>query len=339
MRSSRLQRIGRALGLSVAWLVLAMLATWSTLAIYFADLHGRPFRAWQAAVFIVLNLVVVVLLRPWRRTMGVILLGFVGVLAWWFCLEPSSNRPWQADVAQVAWAEFDGDRVTIHNIRNCDYRSETDFTPQWYDRTFELSQLARVDYLLSYWGSPAIAHAILCFEFNDGDHLAISIETRKVVGQDYSALQGFFRQYELMYVVSDERDVIRLRTNYRNEDVYLYRLRTPPARARLILMDYLQRVNDLKEHPAFYNAMTDNCTTNILTHARATRVVIPWHYSFLFSGYSDRHLYDSGVLDQTMPFEKLKAVSHINARGKAADQDPLFSQKIREGLPRPPLRQ
>lgn len=331
-------RLVRGAGVAIAWLVLALLATWSTLAIYFSDLHGKPFRSWQAAVFVVLILAAVVVLRGRRWAMLAVLAGFLCVLGWWFSLSASNDRAWQADVTQVPWAEFEGDQVTVHNIRNCDYRSETDFTPQWYDRTFDLSKLARVDYLLTYWGSPAIAHAMLSFEFSDGNHLAVSIETRKVVGQDYSALQGFFRQYELIYVVSDERDVIRLRTNYRDEDVYLYRLRMPQARARAVLTDYLRRVNELKEHPQFYNALTDNCVTNVLAHARATKVVIPWHYSFLFSGYSDQHLYSSGALDQTIPFEQLKAASHIDARGKAADQDPLFSQKIREGLPCPPLK-
>src|SRR5262249_5407940 len=189
-----------------------------------------------------------------------------------------------------------------------------------------------VDLFMSYWGSPAIAHTIMSWAFSDGQHLAISIETRKEVGESYDAVAGFFRQYELYYVVSDERDVIRLRTNYRGEHVYCYPLRAPRARARLVLLDYVASMNRLAEHPEFYNAGTDNCTTNIRTHVQQVGGAQPWDWRILLNGYADEMLYERGTIDTSRPFATVKAQSLIDERARAADQDPEFSRRIREGI-------
>ena len=172
------------------------------------------------------------------------------------------------DVARFPAATIAGRQVIIHNLRNFDYRSETDYTEQWETRTFDLDQIRGIDLFLSFWGPTLIAHTITSWEFADGSHLAISIETRKEKGESYSALRGFFRQYELYYVVADERDVIRLRTNYRGERVYLYRLKVRPEFARALLLDYLAEVNRLAGRPRWYNALTHNCTTVIQHHVR-----------------------------------------------------------------------
>ena len=137
---------------------------------------------------------------------------FLAVLVWFFSLKPSNDRDWMPDVAKVAWVQVDGDRLTVHNIRNFEYRSETDFTPRWEDRTYDLSRLRSFDFMLVYWGSPSIAHAMVSFGFDDGQYLAVSIETRKEKPKSYSTVQGFFRQYELIFIFADERDVIGLRT-------------------------------------------------------------------------------------------------------------------------------
>ncbi len=233
------------------------------------------------------------------------------------------------------YATVQGELVTVRDIRNFDYRSETDFTPRYYDRSFDLRTLDAVDLLAVYWMGPAIAHLFVSFGFGD-DHLAVSIEARKVSGEGYSSLKGFFRQYELVYVVADERDVIRVRTNYRKdppEDVYLYRLRLPVENARRVFLDYVREINELYARPEFYNTVTTNCTTNILFHSRVNPGSLPLSWKVLLSGYAPEFAYDNGRLDRRLPFEELRRRSLINGKAQAADQDADFSHRIREGLP------
>ena len=165
-------------------------------------------------------------------------------------------------MAVLPYADIAGNQVTIHNIRNCDYRTETDFDVHHYDRTFNLDALRTVDLYLVTWGSPHIAHTMVSFGFTNGDYVCFSIETRKEKGEDYSAVKGLFRQFELTYIVADERDLVRLRTNYRQgEEACLYRLQVTPEQGRKLFLDYLRRANELHEHAEWYNALTDNCTT------------------------------------------------------------------------------
>jgi hypothetical protein len=261
-----------------------------------------------------------------------------GVLVgWWSTIAPSHGSDWQPDVAVLPSATVEGDRVTLHNIRNIEYRTATDFTPRYYDKTFDLRRLESVDLVSSYWGGEAIAHLFGSFGFGGQDYVAISAETRKERTEDYSTLKGFFKQYELFYVVADERDVIRLRTTYRQppEDVYLYRTRVPPAQARRLFLDYVRDINRLVEQPAFYNTLTTNCTTAILFHARASGGMARYNWKVLFSGYAPAYAYEIGRLDTRLPFADLKRLSHINARAQAAGDAPDFSQRIRAGLPMP----
>jgi len=254
------------------------------------------------------------------------------LFAWWSTIRPSNDRPWQPDVARPPHAQLHGDELTIHNVRNFDYRSETDFTERWETRTYDLSKLDRLDFFMSYWGSPSIAHTIMDWAFTDGQHLAISIETRKEVGETYSPVAGFFRQYELYYVVADERDVIRLRTNYRGEQVYLYPLRTPRDRVRKALLQYVESFDDLATHPEFYNAGTGNCTTTIRTNMQHMGVTMPFDWRYLVNGYLNELLYEQNVIDTSIPLAQQKEANNIDARAKAADKDPDFSRRIREGI-------
>ena len=185
---------------------------------------------------------------------------------------------------------------------------------------------------MSYWGSPAIAHTIMSWAFTDGQHLAISIETRKEVGETYSTVAGFFRQYELYYVAADERDVIRVRTNYRGEDVYLYPLRTPRDRVRRALLEYAESMNRLAVVPEFYNEGTGNCTTTIRTNLEHMGISMPLDWRLLVNGYLNELLYEKNVIDTSRPLDVVKASSLIDARAKAADQAPDFSSRIREGI-------
>jgi hypothetical protein len=312
-------------------LVLAGMIGWGVLAVYYSHLPVS-LRPVAAVVFGLGSIALLVFVRPRRRGLLIFLGVFVLLVAWWLAIPPSNDRNWQPDVAVLPDAVIEGNNVTIRNIRNCDYRSETDFDVRHYDRTYDLNKLRTADLFLIYWGSPMIAHTMLSFGFEGDEYLCISIETRKEKGESYSAVRGFFKQYELTYVIADERDLVRLRTNYRGEDVYLYRLNATPGVARDVLMSYLGQVNRLKQHAEWYNALTSNCTTNIRGHARPY-AISPWDWRILLNGHIDEMAYQNGRLDQSLPFAELKARSHINDQGKAADKDPAFSKRIREGLP------
>jgi hypothetical protein len=272
--------------------------------------------------------------RPLRWVVAGILGAFVVVLVAWLAIPPSNARDWQPDVATLAFADIRGDQVVVHNVRNAEYRTEADYTVRLEDRTLDLSKLRSLDLFLIYWGSPLIAHTILSWGFEGDQYLAISIETRKEKGEEYSALRGFFRQYELVFVVADERDVVRLRTNVRGEDVYVYRLDASPAIARQLLLRYFAEINRLHDRPQWYNALTENCTTAIQRLAQSGAPRSWWSWKLVVNGYLDELGYDLGAFDHTLPFAVLKAKSHINERAKAANDDPRFSVRIREGLPR-----
>jgi hypothetical protein len=319
-------------------LMLTPLLLWSAAALW---IDGPAQRVWAGGlaggVLLLSSLVLARGRPPWRGIAGALVF-FVAVLLWWLSLSPSNERTWEPSVARLPRVEFDGDVVTLSNVRNFDYRSEDDFTERWEERRYDLSRVVGMDMFLSYWGSPWIAHTIASWEFDDGRHLAISIETRKEVGESYSAVLGFFRQFELYYVVADERDVVRLRTNYRGEDVYLYRLQVPVENARRLLVSYLEEIEELGTRPRWYNALTHNCTTMIRYHARQVAPQNPWNWRILVNGRLDELGYERGSIDTSLPFEELRRRSHVVSRALAADDAPLFSQRIREGLPgaRPP---
>ena len=313
---------------------MTCLILWAALAILFADTHSGP-RRLLAAIYVAIALTVVVFVRPRQQLLAALAILFAVVLGWYFLLRASNSRDWAPDVARLPWSDIDGDRLTVHNVRSFDYRSETDFSPNWADRTYDLSKVKTADLMMVYWGSKAIAHAMVSFGFDDGQFLAVSIETRKERFESYSALQGFFRQYELYYVFADERDVIRLRTHYRGEDVYLYHTTLTPEQARAVLLSYARRANALKDRPEFYNALTSNCATNVLEHARDGELPAEMSWDIVLSGYAARQAYRNGRLDTSMPFEALQSRSRINDAALAAGNGPDFSKAIRAGLPNP----
>lgn len=315
------------------WLIAAGITLWCVGAIYYSNLPAAWMRTAGAVAFPLGIIILFVLVRPRWRAWLIFLTAFAGIIVWFLLIPPSNDRDWRPDVAVLPYAEINGDTITVHNIRNCDYRSETDYTVHYYDRTFDLSKLQSVDFFVVYWGSPMIAHTMLSFGFGNGQYLCFSIETRNQKGVGYSAIKGLFRQFEITYVVADERDLVRLRTNYRGEQVYLYRLNVDPTMAKAVLLDYFTEINHLKDHPEWYNAVSDNCTTSIHKHTYAYAKKVRWDWRILINGYVDELAYQVGTLDRSLPFPELKARSLINDRAKAADQDPDFSARIREGLP------
>ena len=318
---------------ALATIIAVLLNLWAAMAIYF-DSPIASMRTIAAILYVVAILAAFFLLRRNHRWLVVACAGFVLVAVWWLSIKPSNVGDWKPNHVQTASANINGDQVTIQNIRNCDYRTELDYTCQWETRSYSLANLRGADVFITWWGSPWIAHPIVSFDFGDQGHVAMSIETREAVGQSYSAIRGFFRQYALAYTVSDERDVIRLRTNYRTgEEVYLFRTTVDPPLARKLFLDYMQRVNDLHERPEWYNALTNNCTTNIavsIAEARDTRVRHDWR--ILLNGKMDGMLYEhNGLVTDGRSLPELREQAHINAAAKAADRSPVFSELIRVG--------
>jgi Domain of unknown function (DUF4105) len=325
-------RVIKYIAWAFAWLAAFACAIWAAGALYF-DLPTA--RAATAILFVILLVAVVIFLRGRLLKLAAVFAAFAVVALWWLTLTPSNDRPWQPDVAETAWAEINGDDVTVHNVRNCDYRTETDFTTHWETRTVRLSQITGMDLAIMYWGSPWMAHPIVSFRFADALPLCFSIETRKTMGQQYSALRGLYRQYTLIYIVADERDSIRVRSKYRHgEDVYLYRTLASPAQARVRFLEYVAAINSLRNHARWYNAITTNCTTNIRTQ-RPTSQRVPWDWRMLVNGKADEMLYERHVIATGgLPFGELKQRSLINQRARTADKDPDFSRLIREELPK-----
>ena len=322
----------RILGIIAVNLALLLLTLWAMAALYF-DVRVPWLRVPLAAAFALSGAAIWFFLKRRWLARALTVGAFVLVLVWWFTLQPSNDRDWQPDVVVLPYADINGNNITLHNIRNCDYRTETDFDVHHYDKTFDLEKIRTADLFMTYWGSPYMAHTMVSFGLEDGEYLCFSIETRKEKGENYSAVRGLFRQFELTYVVADERDLVRLRTNYRTgEEVYLYRLRGSPEQARKFFLDYLHRMNELRERPEWYNAVSDNCTTGIRTQ-RAAADRAPWDWRMLVNGYGDQMLYERSRIDTSLPLATLKQRSHINEPARAAGQAADFSTRIRQGLP------
>jgi len=321
------------IGQGLACLLLAPAIAWSSAALWFDGPEQRWLAGLLAGTFALGICAALTLLRPFRLALAAVLALFLVVLAWWLNIPPSNEGDWQPDVAQLPSATIEGDIVTVHNIRNFDYRSETDYTPRWETRTYDLGKLRGVDMFLSYWGPTLIAHTIMSWEFADGRHLAVSIETRKKKGQEYSAVLGFFRQYEIYYVVADEHDVIGVRTEFRGEQDFLYRLKSPPAIARAVLLDYFKEINRLAAKPKWYNALVHNCTTTIRQHAQDVGVGRALDWRLFANGRIDELGYERGQIDTSQPIAELRRRSDITAKAKAAYGGPDFSSSIRVGLP------
>jgi Domain of unknown function (DUF4105) len=332
-----LGRLTRWIGFAVLAVVILSIGAWCTLAVWFRVPTAEPLRGTLAGLVFVLALAAVGFLATSRRWLIItIYAASVGVvLAWWTTIRPSNDRDWAPDVARNVTAAIDGDRLTVNNVRDFSWRSDTDFDQRWELRTYSPSHLTNVDLIMSYWGNEAIAHTIVSFGFTDGSRLAFSIETRKERGEAYSPIAGFFKQYELAIIAADERDIVRVRSNVRGEDVRLYRLRMTPTNAQMLLREYVKEANDLARAPRFYDTLTSNCTTLVFKMVRVIHPGLPMDYRVLLSGYLPVYAYSLGATDTSMPFEELRDLSRIHDKALRADTDRDFSAKIREGVPEP----
>jgi Domain of unknown function (DUF4105) len=320
---------------TIKFLCWAALVGWASLAIYYSNLPSAELRLGLAGAFAAFAVWALWLSRQPRMYMVVIVL-FLGVVAWWFTIRPSHDRHWRPEVAVMPRAFIDGDRVRITGVRNFDYRTRDDFTVRYEEREVQLSHLTALDFYVSYFMPGPVGHTFVSFIFDNGPPLSISIETRPEIGESFAPVASLFKQFELIYVVGDEHDLVGVRANYRYEAVYLYRLNTSADDARRLLQIYLGRINELADRPEFYHLLTNSCTINIVRYANAAGRVGRLNVRHLLNGLVDSYLHYSGRIDTTLPFEELRRRSLINEAAQAADSAPDFSQRIRASLPTMP---
>jgi hypothetical protein len=316
----------------LAWLAVA----WGVLALWYqAPVDPAAVRAAVAALWAVLASLL--LARGWRlrRWGGLVVVGlaFAVMVGWWNTLSPSNDRDWADDVAEMTAGTVQGSIVTLSHVRDFDWRSETHYTPRWESRSYDLDRLQSVDMILSYWMGPAIAHTLVSFGFDDGEQVVFSVEIRKERTESFSAIGGFFKQFETSVIAARERDIIRVRTNARGEDDYLYRVDMPPEAMRSLFLAYVDEANALRREPQFYNTLTANCTTIVYHMMKRIIYGLPVDYRLLLSGYLPSYVYEVGGLIDSVPLEELTARGRITERARAADRDPAFSAAIRQGVP------
>lgn len=246
-------------------------------------------------------------------------------------ITPSNNRDWTPEVATIPFAAISGRQYTLRNIRNCNYVTAEDYVVDYYDRQIQIDQIQSVDFIVvPFKNAPKLAHTMISFGLDDGSYLAVSIEVRKEIGEKYNALWGAGPKFELIYVLSDERDVIRLRTKHRDSDVYVYPTVASPQQSRALFSDVITRINKLAVEPEFYNSINNNCTTNLAGHVnQVSPDKITYGWKVLLPGFSAEYAYELGLLDNRIPFDELTSIALINDLAEANFDDPQFSQKIR----------
>ena len=326
----------RSVGTGVSVVFLIFSAVWANLAIAYQLPEPVVVRA---AACLILNLIAVAALlavvrRRHRQAVLVYIAAYALLLAWSTSISASNEKNWADDVAHGVTGVVDGERLSVRNVRNFSWRTEADYVPHWEQRTYDLSQIRSLDLFLVYWMGPSVAHAIVSFGFDDGRHLDFSIELRRTKDDEYSAVAGFFKTHELIFIGADERDLMTLR-RARNEQITLYRLRTPPERARALLVEYIKQANDLAAHPKFYNTVTTNCTTAIFEMMRSVTSSIPFDWRIVLTGYLPEYLYEHGAVDTRISLEELRQRADVTRRVEGGLSEIEFPSRIRQGVPVP----
>lgn len=275
-----------------------------------------------------------------RRTdILIYVIAFVAALGWYFSIEARQDRDWNPEVEKIFSYERHGDQISIHNVRNFNWHLDGTYDEHWETRQYNLNQITGVNIIASYWMGPQIAHTLVSFDFKNQRPLVFSIEIRKEKGEEFSAIGGFFRQYELSLIASDEKDIVYTRSNIRREQVYFFPVRMPPEERKALFLEYLKTADQLREHPKWYNTVTSNCTTLVFDMVRAIiPQKLPKDYRLLVSGYLPNYLYDLGALDPSYDLKTWYQMAHINPRTSnftdLSDQTSTnFSTIVRQGLP------
>jgi hypothetical protein len=318
-----------------AIVMVSLLTGWGALALWYQTPAGGMLRSLILSLWMAFAVAILVLL--WQRQLALGTFGFAvafgALLLWWRGLKPSNDRNWADDVAEMTTGTVEANRVTLHNVRNFDWRSDTDYTQRWETRSYDLLCLNSVDMILSYWTGKAIAHVLMSFGFDDGNHVVFSVEVRRTKSEGFSEIGGFFKEFELSVLAADERDVIRVRTNVRGEDDFLYRIRAPVSAMRSLFLAYVDQANTLVRAPRFYNTLSVNCTTLVYHMMRHTVGYLPLDYRLLLSGYLPEYVYNVGGLDARYTLKELRAFGRITDRAKKSDHSGTFSADIRQGVP------
>jgi len=319
----------------LATLIVGCSAIWGVFALWYQAPGGQAMKTLWVLLWVGFCLVLLVGLWQGRTALGLLAfaLGVGGLLFWWRGIAPSNDRIWADDVAQMTTGTVDGSRITLRNVRNFDWRSDTDYTQRWETREYDLDRLNSVDMIMSYWTGPAIAHMMISFGFDDGAHVAFSVEIRREKKEKFSEIGGFFKEFDLSIIAADERDVIRVRTNVRGEDDFLYRIRMPVSAMRELFLGYIDEANDLVRTPRFYNTITVNCTTLVYHMMKHIVGHLPLDYRLLLSGYLPEYVYRVGGLDRRYSLQELRARGRITDRAKKANRSDTFSADIRQGIP------
>lgn len=317
----------------VGFFCKALLVAWCSLAMHFSNLPWPWARTLMALAFLAFS-VWALWLRPGKRNWIAFAVACAGVLFWWSLIQPSNDRPWKPEVAVTPRAFIEGDRLRVTGFRNFHYRGSYDFDIRHEERVYDLTKLEFVDFYISYWRPGPVGHTFVSFHFEDADPLCISIEIRPESGEGFAPLASLFKQFELIYVAGDERDIVGVRANHGKEDVYLYRTRTSRENARGLLKRYVARMNKLADEPEFYHLLSNSCTVNTVRHAWDTAgIERNFDIRYLLNGLIDQVLYAEGLVDTTLPFAELRTRSRINEEAAAAGETRDFPRLIRQGLP------
>lgn len=305
---------------------------WGTLAVHYSNLPWPWLRSGLAVAFALFG--IWALWGTSRPRMQRVFTGlFLAVVVWFISIQPSHDRPWRPEVQVMPRAYIEGDRVRIIGVRNFEYRSRDDFTVRHEEREVDLSHLTSMDLFVSYWKPGPVAHTFVSFNFDNAPPVCISIETRPEIGEGFAPVASMFKQFELIYLVGDERDIVGVRTCHRGEQVFLYPIRASPERVRQLFLVYLGRINQLAERPEFYHLLKNSCTVNIVRHANTSGRIGQFHISHLLNGWIDRYLFQAGLVETSLPLEELRRRSRINDAAQAHEHADDFSQRIRAGLP------
>ena len=321
----------------VSVLIIVPVGAWGTLALWFRLPAPEGARALAAGLFAALGLATIAALFLRRSLVALTLFALVfgALLFWWSTIRPPLDGDWAPDVARQTTGAIDGDILTLSDLRDFDWRTDHDFTERWEKRSYDLTKLKTLDLFLAYWAGPEMAHVIMSFGFEDGDHIAWSVEVRREKTSEFSPIADAFKSHTLVYLATTEVDSVRLRANVRGEDVRLYRLNTPPEQARALLLEYVTQSTELAARPKFYNSITANCATVVFKIMRAAGGTFPFDWRLVVNGFLPGYLYDHRVVVTSMPLAELMERARISDKAKAADGSPDFSQAIRVGVPSP----
>lgn len=261
------------------------------------------------------------------------------VLALYLCLKnPSLDRNWNTDQKILPEVSFSGNVASIKNIRNFDYKTTSDYIVNYYDRDYNLDEIESLYYIIepfSDYDWPA--HTMLSFGFSNGDYITISAEIRKEVGESFSAFWWLMKEYEMVYMIWDENDLVKLRANYRKDEVIMYPIKTSQEKIKSLFVSMLNRANELWKTPEFYNTITNNCTTSILKHTNALRKEnndsqISWSIEALLPSHSDKIIYDLWLINTSLSLEEARKYYKINELSEKYSNNEWYSSLIRKKI-------